>query len=1289
MEIDCSLKCRSKNHVNEMVCAVTKGSLNQVKAYLQRCPNSLSLTNAHGMSVVLMAASCGKVELLEWLLEHGKVDVKQKDQESGWTVLHRALFYGQIDVARLFISQPGINLQNLDRDGLIAFDILTKDRPPYVSFTGGFNDTFSWGDNTNITLGHSNEMCRSHPEAIETFKRHRVSIIQVVMSKYHSVFLSSDGKVYTCGHGRGGRLGHGDELTQVLPKCIKSIQHEKCVAIAAGRDHSVFLMESNLVYTCGMNENHQLGHTPAPNELLSPKPLRLKMLKTPIIGIGAGRFHTFFYTSSNVYTFGLNAGQLGHQKEERLVTQPRIVSALNHSTKMAACSNAATVFLTSDGNLYVLHEYLCRKITSKWHDVRKILVMGGQLDHRSDIDILREQGGSQLVIILLDSSDRVFLWTEARPTLCRLLWSIKRDLYIQDVALSTHGFAITTKDGAGFIGKLPKQKKSSVSKAPKPTEQGISDSFSSMSLLDLLEKADVEDVQITRIPGLHRAINITCDPKGHNFIVTQAQPNSCLTQIPEVSQSLINHHFISLFDVSDELDMIHDVILEFGNQRKPAHKYILASRSTYFQQIFTDQSGAIRKDISRVTVENTLPKIFAEVLKFLYTDTCELLTVGTKFMLDETSLPKPMCESPTNKNSSNGFADDVIDANFEKLSAFAVREKLKKTSSVRKEKNSSVSASKNPIVLLKEAAKYYGIKSLTKKLEAVKYQNNCVQPSGKCLLPKIHIKFDRKILSGLCDVEIVCDDDVILHCHKCVLCARSEYFNSMLAYGSWRESSNNETLKLPIPGRTLEIVIDYLYTDECSSHLLKGHDEVELLCNVLVVADQLLLTRLKEICESLITQALTLKNAAELMEFASLYNASQLKHSCQEYICINLAAQLENRCLDVLSDEVMDSLVSYYKKWVKGMSRRFITPWHENPDMTTLEACEEVFSSSDLDFSFTVPPKQDDSAKKRRRRRSQSKSITEDKPATINSAEKQVHMLQSQISDELPETVQEFHVPERQDSVQSSLNTPTSPLAILPSADSIWNIPSPDSGNGLISLRDIMENESETTHTSPDSRAKQPRSAAKIKSKRSNKERKRQLFQHSDTEIQTAENEILKPRTFCPWGAPAIPAVTSPPVPSLKDVMDAEEKCKKEKASMSITGTSSGTTEGGGDTKLSWGLPMSQFTKKTAAASSNDVQAIISTPDNPWNLAQTKPCPSSHSALVNFAEIIKDEMAMKENMDRNMNKPLSLIQIEEQAMQELLIQYKAQDRKDECITVERVSSVMASPTWAATQQHRH
>jgi len=46
--------------------------------------------------------------------------------------------------------------------------------------------------------------------------------LQVAMNKYHTVFVTDAGKVYSCGHGLGGRLGHGDELTRLV--CITHVK---------------------------------------------------------------------------------------------------------------------------------------------------------------------------------------------------------------------------------------------------------------------------------------------------------------------------------------------------------------------------------------------------------------------------------------------------------------------------------------------------------------------------------------------------------------------------------------------------------------------------------------------------------------------------------------------------------------------------------------------------------------------------------------------------------------------------------------------------------------------------------------------------------------------------------------------------------------------------------------------------------------------------------------------------------------------------------------------------------
>jgi len=58
----------------------------------------------------------------------------------------------------------------------------------------------------------------------------------------------------------------------------------------------------------------------------------------------------------------------GHPKGTEKQSQPRQVSSLNHKDvviERVSCSDAATVCLTKKGDIYVLHEYQCRKIASK------------------------------------------------------------------------------------------------------------------------------------------------------------------------------------------------------------------------------------------------------------------------------------------------------------------------------------------------------------------------------------------------------------------------------------------------------------------------------------------------------------------------------------------------------------------------------------------------------------------------------------------------------------------------------------------------------------------------------------------------------------------------------------------------------------------------------------------------------------------------------------------------------------------------------------------------------------
>lgn len=103
--MDCTTSCRLPSHAYAILSAITREDLATFKTVLKRiCSNSANLTDRLGRHAIHIAASCGKIEILEWLIEECKVNVELRDQENGWTALHRCLFYGQLNCAEILLQ---------------------------------------------------------------------------------------------------------------------------------------------------------------------------------------------------------------------------------------------------------------------------------------------------------------------------------------------------------------------------------------------------------------------------------------------------------------------------------------------------------------------------------------------------------------------------------------------------------------------------------------------------------------------------------------------------------------------------------------------------------------------------------------------------------------------------------------------------------------------------------------------------------------------------------------------------------------------------------------------------------------------------------------------------------------------------------------------------------------------------------------------------------------------------------------------------------------------------------
>ncbi|XP_004673705.1 PREDICTED: inhibitor of Bruton tyrosine kinase isoform X2 [Condylura cristata] len=1339
---DCTSKCRSLKHALDILSVVTKGSENQIKVFLSsHCYNAATIKDAFGRNALHLVSSCGKKGVLDWLIEKG-VDPLVKDKESGWTALHRSIFYGHIDCVWSLLKH-GVSLYTQDKEGLSALDLVMKDRPIHVVFkTTDPTDVYTWGDNTNFTLGHGSQNSKHHPELVDLFSRSGVYIKQVVLCKFHSVFLSQKGQVYTCGHGPGGRLGHGDEQTCLVPRLVEGLSGHNCCQVAAAKDHTVVLTDDGCVYTFGLNIFHQLGIIPPPSSCNVPRQIQAKYLKGRIItGVAAGRFHTVLWTKEAVYTMGLNGGQLGYLLDpngEKCVTVPRQVSALHHkdiALSLVAASDGATICVTTRGDIYLLADYQCKKIASKQLNLKKVLVSGGCMEYKVDPEHLKENGGQKICILAMDGAGRVFCWKSVSTSLKQCRWAYPRQVFISDIALNRNEVLFVTQDGEGFRGKWFEEKRKNSEK--KEILSNLHNSSSDVSCISDTNNA-YERIRLEKLTFAHRAVSVSTDPSGCNFAILQSDPKTSLYEIPAVSSSSFFEEFGKLLKETDEMDNIHDVTFQVGNRIFPAHKYILAMRSDFFQKLFLSDNATLdftdvyRKDEDSAgchlfVVEKVHPDMFEYLLQFIYTDTCDILTHGFKPRINLNKKSEEHQGSPNSHLNKMNYHEENQKSAFEVYRS----NQANKISEMQKSKLKPSKKGKNvgeddPIRMLQNVAKKFGFNNLSSRLDGVRFENEKINVIAK--KPGTKPKLNQKKCSFLCDVNMKSVDGKEFPCHKCVLCARLEYFHSMLS-SSWIEASSCASLEMPIHSDILKVILDYLYTDEAV--VIRESQNVDFVCSVLVVADQLLIIRLKETCEVALTEKLTLKNAAMLLEFATMYNAEQLKLSCLQFIGLNMAALLEARSLDVLSDGVLKDLSVFYRKMIPAMDRRVITPYQDGPDISYLEIDDgDIFLKEGINtepnYSESMFKKAKTKAKKKQRKRSDSSGgynlsdIIQSPPSTgllksdkTNSVESLPELLTSDSEGsyigvgsprdlQSPDFTTGIHSNKIEGKVKQYVNgtSPTYskedlkpwekspklkisapqpiPSNIFDTTNSsswVTNSVSPVSPpvTDLRTIMQIEENRQKCGATPKTNLGKMTSHGVKL----SQKQRKMisMVTKENNSGMNSMETALTTPskppKPVNAWTA----SLHSVSPKSFRDFL--EEK-------KSITDHSSGDHV----KKVCFkGIEHSQAPKIARCSTHGTLQLdgnplsdlrLLDSP-NPWLASSWT---ASSVAPVTFASIVEEELQQEAALIRSREKPLSLIQIEEHAIQDLLVFYEAFSNPDEFVIVERTpQGPVAVPMW--------
>jgi hypothetical protein len=242
----------------------------------------------------------------------------------------------------------------------------------HTIFLDDNGNVYSCGLNSVGQLGYTNDGGVETPRKITPGTGDDLldkTIVQVACGWYHTIFLDDNGNVYSCGENNNGQLGYTNDGNVETPRKITpatgdDLIGKTIVQVVCGYYHTIFLDDNGNVYSCGYNDNGQLGYTndnifntnvftpkqiePAPGDDLSGK---------KIVQVACGSYHTIFLDDNgNVYSCGLNiSGQLGYTNDGNVETPRKITpetrdDLYGKTIVQVACGNYYTIFISDIGD---------------------------------------------------------------------------------------------------------------------------------------------------------------------------------------------------------------------------------------------------------------------------------------------------------------------------------------------------------------------------------------------------------------------------------------------------------------------------------------------------------------------------------------------------------------------------------------------------------------------------------------------------------------------------------------------------------------------------------------------------------------------------------------------------------------------------------------------------------------------------------------------------------------------------------------------------------------------------
>ncbi|KAJ8028688.1 E3 ubiquitin-protein ligase HERC2 [Holothuria leucospilota] len=186
---------------------------------------------------------------------------------------------------------------------------------------------YAWGEGDDGKLGHFSRMNCDKPRLVEALKTKRIR--DIACGSSHSAAVTCTGELYTWGLGEYGRLGHGDNHTQLRPKQVKALvgHHVKLIACGSRDAQTLALTEEGLLFSWGDGDFGKLGRGGSEG---CSSPHNVERLNGQgVIQIECGAQFSLALTKSGVvWTWGKgDYFRLGHGTDNH-VRKPQVVEGL-------------------------------------------------------------------------------------------------------------------------------------------------------------------------------------------------------------------------------------------------------------------------------------------------------------------------------------------------------------------------------------------------------------------------------------------------------------------------------------------------------------------------------------------------------------------------------------------------------------------------------------------------------------------------------------------------------------------------------------------------------------------------------------------------------------------------------------------------------------------------------------------------------------------------------------------------------------------------------------------------